>query len=179
MSLSCNLAFNLTELESYCSQTYSPFTKGQLSIFKGITEKFLKLGKFGNSDPTLRQDWVTVLESNMTEFTDTTVAGTWDSNTKTCTFKGDMRVQIVTSKVGFKDYPQKYVVAAHKEGVEKSWRFTESNDATPQTFSHSLSITFKEILPEELIFDETPTSGLLPKVPVDLFRPLLTKSSAE
>jgi hypothetical protein len=54
----------------------------------------------------------------------------------------------------------------------------QQNSSTSQAFYHTIDVSFSEFLPDLLIQDETPTSGMLPKFPNDLFYPLAIQSSA-
>jgi hypothetical protein len=79
---------------------------------------------------------------------------------------------VIHSKLGYVVNPQAYIVGAVLKGNKQLWTIDTS------TFSHSLTVNFIEVLPDDLLDDATFTSGLLPKLPADLFYPLSVVSDS-
>lgn len=71
-----------------------------------------------------------------------------------------------------------YIVAAKKRGIFSTWSFPTQSPTDTQVFTHTLSVSFIQVLPDQLENDMATTSGLLPKLPPDLFYPLTIQSDA-
>ena len=76
------------------------------------------------------------------------------------------------SKLGYLVNPQSYIVGAILKGTPVVWK------SDVFSYYHTLSINFIEVLPDDLLNDATFTSGLLPKLPSDLFYPLSVVSDS-
>jgi len=50
-------------------------------------------------------------------------AGTYDSDRKSCKLTTAMDIEIMTSKVGYINHMQNYVVGARAKAIEKEWIF--------------------------------------------------------
>jgi len=83
-----------------------------------------------------------------------------------------LHLEILTSKVGFVDNPQNYIVGAKLSGIYDTWRFSQDEPTSTQAFNHFIKVSYSTVLPEDLLGGVVSTSGLLPKFPADLFYPL-------
>jgi hypothetical protein len=100
-------------------------------MFTQIMNRFQQIGQWGSSQLNFENDWVTPLSENVDQFSSTpTTNGVWTADTNTCTHVADLELQILYSKIGFFDRPQKYIVAAKKRGAYNTWSFTSPAGTT-------------------------------------------------
>jgi hypothetical protein len=79
---------------------------------------------------------------------------------------------VTYSKLGYLVNPQSYIVGAILKGTPDVW------DSDVLSYYHTLTVNFIEVLPDDLLNDAAFTSGLLPKLPSDLFYPLSVVSDS-
>lgn len=63
--------------------------------------------------------------------------GYFDESRLSCTAILGLQVEIMTSKLGFEDSLQNYIVGARISGVEEDWVFDEESSTK---FSHTVSV---------------------------------------
>ena len=100
-----------------------------------------------------------------------------------CTLPETVTFQIITSKIGFSDNLQNYVVSARRVLTQKlfwiciNWFFrTWAVDVDHYQF---VNFVFKEILPDDLEEDVKEIPSLIPDIPDDLFYPFRINSEAQ
>eukprot|EP00347_Sterkiella_histriomuscorum_P008496 403344876 len=180
VATSCQVQLTQAQLKSYCQKSYGSltFAKPTLQIFDQFLTQTTQIGIFGNANIVYSGDWVRIIQDEIHGFlSDSTDDQSFDDTTQTCHLQAGLELNILTSKLGFLEDPQNYVVGARLSGVYDTWKF-QTSGATTQLFNHFIQVKFTEVLPDDLVKEKQTTSGLLPKLPSDLFYPLAVQSTA-
>ncbi|CDW81539.1 UNKNOWN [Stylonychia lemnae] len=181
LSLSCKVNLNAAQLKSYCQKDYSTlsFQKPNLKIFSQLLSEVKSIGVFGSANPAYQGDWKSIVYDDLSGFqSDITNDQQYDETMSTCNLMAGLEFEVLTSKLGFLEDPQNYVIGVRVTGIYDQWSYNQIDATTAQSFSHFARVKFVEALPEDLLQQNTPTSGLLPKLPYDLFYPLTVQSDA-
>ena len=85
---------------------------------------------------------------------------------------GSVEIEIFSSKLGLASDPQNYIAGVKVRGLPEKWIY----ESEEQTFQHYLSVSFREVLPEQL-------SGkiytMLDNIAGSLFYPLTLKAQGD
>ena len=130
----------------------SETARTELEIFAQFIERFQFIAIFGNPSINFNDDWIKAI------YTDAEAAlkkaGTYDADRKSCKLNAALDVEIITSRVGYQDHMQNYVVGARVQAIERELVFDEvklaNGSIEPQEFSMYVSVAYSEILPKEL-----------------------------
>ena len=148
-SISCFKQFTgvdaLTNFEAFCK---SETERVELEIFAQFLDRFQYVSIFGNPNISFNNDWKKPIIAEAAE--GLKKAGTYDAERKACKLTAGLDVEIITSRVGYFDHMQNYVVGIRILPTERDWVFAESSPDAPQEFSLYVSLAFIEILPKEL-----------------------------
>ena len=105
-STSCSENFDsFASLVSFCESTTA---RADLEIFAQFLDRFKYVAIFGNPNINFKGDWITTILEDATTAIKT--AGTVDNARKTCALTSALEIEIITSKVGYVDHMQNYVV---------------------------------------------------------------------
>jgi hypothetical protein len=143
--LTCAIQMTAAELEAMCNDATNEKFKS-LEIFKQIDDKLNWISKFGNPNIAYTKDWIKIDKPA------DLAAKKWEDAAKpkkTCTGGIGYDVKILTSKLGFEDKLQTYVVGAEVKEIIEDWTYART-DAAAQDFLHVLSISFHEVVSDQL-----------------------------
>ena len=142
LTVSC--AVEVADADDFKTLCESTTARKDLWIFYQFINSFHFLGIFGNAQINYEQDWVQTVRNSTDNLE---VAGVYDETKKSCKqFTSSLEVEILTSKVGFEDELQDYIVGAKVTAVEHDWIYDPTQ--SPQTFSYYASVSFREVLPD-------------------------------
>jgi hypothetical protein len=164
MSTSCYLESTLNDEPSFQTLCNAPAltTLAIISQLDSIT----RVGKFGNANVTYPSDWVTLTDQDLSYAT-----STYNTTSMACTLITEVKVQFLTSKVGFPDNQHAYIISARKKGISRTIYF----DPYLSNQRIDIKVSFEYI---RIIEDEASTSGYVLKPaltwPSDLFWPFAT-----
>ena len=115
-------------------------------MFKELYDNFNYVASFGNPDPLYMQDWIEILKPDPVDAE--LGAANWDEESSTCTAVLGLHIKILTSKAGFENNLQNYVVGALIEPITDKLVFVDKNgDGSAENFSLTTMISYEEILP--------------------------------
>lgn len=130
----------MDEFKTECERTDAYLN---LKIFDQFMSNFHYLGIFGNANPEYKQDWVKVVFSDA-EKEKLSEKGVYDEFTETCTkITSSLEVEILTSKLGYQDHLQDYIVGAKITAVDSTWIFDPTKEGETQTFSYYASVSYR------------------------------------
>lgn len=116
------------------------------------------------------KDWVTVVEQDL-NFATTS----YDSTKQSCTLITAVDFQVITSKVGFPDNQNAYVVAARKKGIASTIYY--NSFLTSQRIDLKVAFEFTQITESEGSLSAYKTTTDF-NWPADLFWPIAVLNSA-
>ena len=106
-SSACYVTFDtFADMESFCQ---SATARKELEIFNQFEERFKWVAAFGNPNVNFVDDWrATIFD----ETSDTSKAGTVDTDRQSCRLVSAYEIEILTSQLGYLDNVQSYIVGA-------------------------------------------------------------------
>ena len=165
--LTCSIDLTLEDLKSYCEGTNADYKFEEYEIFKQFYTRFNYVSLFGDANILYEKDWSKVIFETPIK----PPTGTWNEATSTCTGVVGFNIRFITSKLGFFESLQKYIVAAEVADIKEDWQFTADAGETQQ-FMHIVSMQFHEVVHEAYLnATKVQSSFFLPKLPSDLFYP--------
>lgn len=144
----------MTEFQAFCE---SETGRVDREIFAQFIDRFQFIAIFGNPSMDLKDDWIATISTEAAKALKT--AGKYDAERKSCVFNAALDIEILTSRVGYQDHMQNYVVGARMTPITREWIFDDTlvakadgsgTEYKHQDFSLYVSIAFSEILPTEL-----------------------------
>lgn len=147
---------NYSELASYCNQVSS----SRVLIFDGH-QQVTHVGKFGNIDPTVEDDWVAI---------DTNEAATASWNNEKCDIAAVLTYNIITLEVGATTNPQTKIVRAERKYEKIDWKFLSRDQNKKQKFFYHLVVNFIPYGQDD-DFWSPPAPNPIPTMPDDVMYP--------
>ena len=135
---SCSYSMTFDELTSYCSSTLDTSSE---QIFSGLSD-LSQIGKWGNSDSSNLDDWVTVSTTSSGSSTN------MDENT--CFLDNTLVFDIYYAFIGKLDNPQHKVVYAEKYYQSGQWTYAGPNPSKSQNFLLNAVVNY---IPYETDYD--------------------------
>lgn len=111
------------------------------AIFNSLSQ-ITRVGQFGNANVNYPKDWVTVIEQDLNYGTTS-----YDSTKQSCTLITEVDFQVLTSKVGFPDNQNAYVVSARKKGIASTIYY--NSFLTSQRIDLKVAFEFTQITDSE------------------------------
>lgn len=108
----------LANFEAFCN---SETARTELEIFAQFIERFQFIAIFGNPNLNAKGDWIQTIYSEAE--TALKAAGAYDADRKSCKMNAALDVEIITSRVGYQDHLQNYVVGARVKAIEREFVF--------------------------------------------------------
>lgn len=168
MTVNCYIQATDNTVATFQTLCNSP-NLNSYAIFNSLSQ-ITRIGQFGNANVNYQKDWVTVIEQDLNYGTTS-----YDSTKQSCTLITAVDVQILTSKVGFPDNQNAYVVSARKKGIASTIYY--NSFLTSQKIDLKVAFEFTQITESEASLSAYQSTSNF-NWPADLFWPISVMSSA-
>jgi len=179
LTLGCTLQLTRAQLQNWCtSQTLHPLLQTPDFYLSG--QQLLRIGIWGDSDPTNPYDWLPPPASTQTQLTDTLdnpAAGqSWDPRGR-CSIVDTVEYQILTVDVGNVLNPQRKILGARVRYLSRDWLAPAPDKSlTSGYYPITARVTFLKMKDGGSVEVIPPPPSFLPLLPDDLFYPFVPDS---
>lgn len=123
MLYGCHLDLDKAEMQAACTTAQID----NLAIYKNIIDNLKYVGKFGNSNPHLIQDWLKVELDSTVESVSASLSGL---SSEKCTISGALNIDFYMSRYGTKENPQHEVSRVIVSRSRLTWNYLQQDTAT-------------------------------------------------
>jgi len=171
--LGCQLSLTRSQLASFCAA-------GSLHPFLRYPDS-LRLGIWGNSDPSNYLDWVPN-NPNQQQLADSpgnpSTSQAWDPRGNCSNVVNSLNFEILTADEGSLRNPQQKIIGARVVYGQSMWMAQEFDDSKPNLYTITATVSFLKIANGGAVEVMPPVPSVLPVLPNDIFYPFTGAASS-
>ncbi|EKX42989.1 hypothetical protein GUITHDRAFT_153414, partial [Guillardia theta CCMP2712] len=171
--LGCQLQLTRSQLASFCSAgALHPLLRYPSS---------LRLGIWGNSDPSNYLDWVPN-NPNQQQLADTpgnpSTSQAWDPRGNCSNVVNSIHLEVLTADEGSLRNPQQKIIGARIVYGQSLWIAQQPDDSKPNLYTITTTVSFLKIANGGAVEVMPPIPSVLPVLPNDIFYPFTGAASS-